>query len=109
MKSNATMHELAMAMAMTYGPRAVDLGKKTYVGLMLSPDELKALFAREGYVTESGRHLKQIARWADRGDTMLVAGYAVFVLDGVPVKLQAENVAKEQLADGKNVEILGNW
>ena len=106
MKSLATMHDIAEAMASSKGPRIIELqGKeKKFIAVYLNADELKSLFAKEGYITEGDRHLKQIRRWNDRGDTILWMDYVIFPMNTIGQRLMAEQLAKEY--DG-NVDFLG--
>ena len=96
MKSNATMHDLAMAMAIGNGPRVIEVpGKKTvYIAICVTPEELKALYAKEGYRTDSDRHMTKVAAWADRGDTMFFAGHVIFPMNQTIQKVMAERLAE---------------
>jgi len=96
MKSNATMHDLAKAMADSYGPRIIEVpGKKTvYIAICVTPEELKGLFAREGYRTDSDRHMAKVAAWADRGDTSFFAGHVIFPMSSTVQKVMAEKLAE---------------
>lgn len=104
MKSLATMHDIAEAMAVTKGPRIIEIpGKqKKYVAIYLDADELKCLFAREGYITEGDRHMKQIRRWEDRKDTVLWLDYVLFPIRTPGQKWLAEALA----AEDENTEVL---
>ena len=97
---------IAEAMASSKGPRIIELqGKeKKFIAVYLNADELKSLFAKEGYITEGDRHLKQIRRWNDRGDTILWMDYVIFPMTTIGQRLMAEQLAKEY--DG-NVDFLG--
>lgn len=96
MKSNATMHALARAIAESKGPRIIDIpGKDTkIIAICITPEELKNLYAREGYRTDSDKHLAKVTAWKDRGDTGFVMGYVTFPMEGVVQRLMAEKLAQ---------------
>lgn len=105
MKSNATMHDLAKAMADSHGPRIIEVpnNPKTFIAICITPGELKGLYAREGYRTDSDKHLAKVAAWADRGDTSFFAGHVIF-----PMESTVQRMMAEKLAEGhEDVMILG--
>lgn len=109
MKSNATMHDLAAAIAATKGPRIMDVPNSkgtTIIAICITPDELKHLFASEGYRTDGDKHLAKIKAWGDRGDTILYMGHAIFPMESVAQRLLAEKLAEGH----ENVLIMGlDW
>lgn len=105
MKSNATMHDLARAMAVSHGPRIIEVpgNPKTFIAICVTPEELRGLFAREGYRTDSDKHMVKVNAWEDRGDTSMFAGHAIF-----PMTTTVQRFMAEKLAEGHdNVMFLG--
>ena len=85
-----------MALAMGYGPRIIEVpgNKKTFIAICVTPEELKGLYAREGYRTDSDRHMIKVAAWADRGDTSFFAGHVIFPMTQTVQKFMAEKLAE---------------
>jgi hypothetical protein len=91
------MRELALAKAMTAGPRVLTVGERKIMGYYATPNEIREIYAKEGFKTDRNQHLNKALRWQDRGDTQFIAGHAVFsVADNMMAISLLEKAASAQ-------------
>lgn len=98
MKSNATMHKIAKALAIELGPReyTTPSGKKI-VGFFLTREELRGLFGREGFnVTTGNAWLNRIRGWEVFGDINPVGTTIFFLIPDTTLRVAVEKVALDR-------------
>ena len=98
MKSNATMHKIAKALAIELGPReyTTPSGKKI-VGFFLTREELRGLFGREGFNVVSGNAwLNRIRGWEVFGDINPVGTTIFFLIPDTTLRVAVEKVALDR-------------
>lgn len=86
MKNGSTMYDLAKARAISDGPRATE--NQRIIGYYLTVEELKKMFAREGFVVSVNGKRKTrevwqdiIERWIFADRAMKVGNYVFILLD----------------------------